>query len=497
VSREKTLPASPSWVRAPLADLCFSSRNRVNPQAMPSLPYIGMDNVEPQTMRLLGTVPAGEMRSAAIHFQKEDVLYGRLRPYLNKVITAAFEGLSSAEFIPLTPRLGVLPRYLQYRLNAPDFVSFASHLNEGDRPRVDWGQIAAFPIEVPPSAEQRRIVDAIDSYLSRLGEAEAALERVQRNLKRYRAAVLQAAVEGRLVPTEAELARAEGRTYEPASELLKRILAERRRRWEDAELARLRAAGKAAKDDETKEACDEPPRADADAFPTLPEGWRWASIDQLGEVSGGLTKNARRHALGHHLPYLRVANVYADELRLEDVQTIGVADSEIPRTLLYRGDLLVVEGNGSLDQIGRVAVWDGSVHPCAHQNHIIKVRFSPPTMSAWALTWLLSSRGRAEIQRVASSTSGLHTLSLSKVGNLPVPVPPLAEQIRIQAEVDRCFSVVRALGRAAATAERRLQRLRQAILKWAFEGKLVDQDPNDEPASVLLERIRSERAARA
>jgi type I restriction enzyme S subunit len=139
--------------------------------------------------------------------------------------------------------------------------------------------------------------------------AITALERVQRNLKRYRAAVLQAAVEGRLVPTEAELARAEGRTYEPASELLRRILAERRRLWEDAELARLTTAGKAAKNDETKEACDEPPQADARTFPTLPEGWRWASIDQLGEVSGGLTKNARRHALGQHLPYLRVANV--------------------------------------------------------------------------------------------------------------------------------------------------------------------------------------------
>jgi type I restriction enzyme S subunit len=292
------------------------------------------------------------------------------------------------------------------------------------------------------------------------------------------------------------LARAEGRSYEPASELLKRILAERRRGWEEAERARLLTAGRALKEDSWKGRYEEPQPLDTSDRPTLPRGWSWASIDQLGEVSGGLTKNATREDLPRRLPYLRVANVYANELRLDDLQTIGVFSSEIERTLLKRGDLLVVEGNGSLDQIGRVAVWDAVVDPCLHQNHIIKVRFSLPMMSDWVLCWLLSPGGRSAIQRVASSTSGLHTLSLSKVASLPVPVPPWAEQTRIKAEVDRCLTMARAMAKTVGLAEQRQDRLRQSMLKWAFEGKLVDQDPSDEPASVLLERLRAERAAR-
>lgn len=119
------------------------------------------------------------------------------------------------------------------------------------KPGLSLDQVRGFDVPVPPLGEQRRIVAAIESYISRLDEAKAALERVRRNLKRYRAAVLQAAVEGRLVPTEADLARADGRDYEPASELLKRLLAERRRRWEEAELVRLKTAGKGPKDDRT------------------------------------------------------------------------------------------------------------------------------------------------------------------------------------------------------------------------------------------------------
>jgi type I restriction enzyme S subunit len=136
-------------------------------------------------------------------------------------------------------------------------------------------------VPIAPFPEQHRIAAAIDSYFSRLDEAVMLLERVQRNLTRYRAAVLNAAVQGRLVPTEAELARQEGRNYEPASVLLERILAERRRQWEEAELARMKAAGKAPKDGRWKSNYKEPMLPDAGVPRELPKGWCWATLDQL------------------------------------------------------------------------------------------------------------------------------------------------------------------------------------------------------------------------
>jgi type I restriction enzyme S subunit len=378
---------------------------------------------------------------------------------------------------------GVDTRFLAHELHYLWMAGFFLHkcVNHVNQASVSTDALATtVPIAVAPTAEQTRIAEAIESYLSRLDDAAVTLERVQRNLKRYWASVLKAAVEGRLVPTEAALARAEGRQYEPASVLLERVLVERRRRWE--------ASGRRGK-------YKDPTAPNIDDLPELPEGWMWSNIDQLGEVSGGLTMNATRDSLPLRLPYLRVANVYADELRLGDVKEIGVSESEVSRTLVAPDDLLVVEGNGSVDQIGRVALWDGSIPRCLHQNHLIKVRFAPVSLARWSLVWLLSPAGRRVVEQVASSTSGLHTLSISKVAALPVPICPLAETSRVIAEFDRFTSVSQVSAGDVQTSARRAIRLRQAILKWAFEGRLADQDPIDEPASALLARIKAEREA--
>ncbi len=292
--------------------------------------------------------------------------------------------------------MGVSSAYVGYQLNRTDYHQFVSGTTRLKLPQAPMRRI---PLRVAPPAEQTRIVDAIETQLTRLDAAVAALERVQANLKRYRTSVLKAAVEGRLVPTEAELARREGRDYEPASVLLQRILAERRRRWEESELAGMKAKGKAPKDEKWKTKYAEPESPDTRALPGLPDGWCWATCDQLGDVSGGLTKNQTRDILPVRLPYLGVANVHAAELRLNDVATIGLRPEELARVLLRRGDLLVVEGNGSIDQIGRVALWDASIPECVHQNHIIKVRFFSNALGPWVLAWLLSPSGRSKARR--------------------------------------------------------------------------------------------------
>lgn len=200
------------------------------------------------------------------------------------------------------------------------------------------------------------------------------------------------------------------------------------------------------------------------------QAWTRARIGEVAQIIGGLTKNPKRDLLATKLPYLRVANVYANELRLGDVEYIGVADSEVEKLLLRRGDLLVVEGNGSLDQIGRVALWDGSIPNCVHQNHLIKVRFGEQVLPSWGLIWLLSPDGRNEIEQVSASTSGLHTLSTGKVARLPIPVPPVAVQRLIVSEVDRRLSIVRELEAEVHAILKRSQTLRQAILAKAFSG---------------------------
>jgi type I restriction enzyme, S subunit len=198
--RREGLPVG--WELKPLGEVVKPTRPRIKPSEKPQLPFIGMEHVEAHTMKLLDTVLAGTMKSNAVHFQPGDVLYGRLRPYLNKVYRPDFEGLCSAEFIVFPRTEGIESRYVQYFLNSSAFVSFATHLNAGDRPRVDFDQIASCPFPVAPLDQQKRIVAEIDKQFSRLDEAVTNLKRVKANLKRYKAAVLKAAVEGKLTSSD-------------------------------------------------------------------------------------------------------------------------------------------------------------------------------------------------------------------------------------------------------------------------------------------------------
>lgn len=225
-----------------------------------------------------------------------------------------------------------------------------------------------------------------------------------------------------------------------------------------------------------------------------PTSWQVVLIGEVAQVISGLTKNPKRAALPRKLPYLRVANVYANELRLDDIEYIGVADDEVEKLLVRRGDLLLVEGNGSPDQIGRVALWDGAIHDCVHQNHLIKVRFGDDVSPRWAMTWLLSPAGRNEIEQMSSSTSGLHTLSTGKIRRLPIPTPPPLDQVRIVAEVDRCLSIVREVEAEVEANLKRAQALRQAILQHAFSGGFLRQPavPVSRPVPTLLPGARTE-----
>ena len=152
-------------------------------------------------------------------------------------------------------------------------------------------------------------------------------------------------------------------------------------------------------------------------------------LDKVADVQGGLTKNSRRETLPMQLPYLRVANVGpTGGVDTSEMLSIGLTGVEARKTLLKADDLLFVEGNGSKDQIGRAAIWDGSIDPCVHQNHLIRARLHDNVLPIFALAFFSSSVGRRQITDKAASTSGLFTLSTGKIKSSELPVPPLSLQ---------------------------------------------------------------------
>ncbi len=375
----------------------------------------------------------------------------------------------------IRPLGGVPSRYVLYALRSsePGLVSKATGSTFA---AISGTDLRLHPLPLAPLPEQHRIVAEIEKQFTRLDAAVAALKRIQANLKRYRASVLKAACEGRLVPTEAELARREGRDYETGAQLLARILMERRTAW-----------GKQATNGRKKKYV-EPQGPDASDLAELPEGWIWASVEQLGIVQLGRQRSPKNRSKDHPVQYLRAANVTENGLDLSDLYDMEFSPDEQQRYRLRNGDLVLSEASGSADQVGKPAVWRDQLSNCCFQNTVIRLR---PVLdiSDYLLVCFLSYYTRGVFARAAGGV-GINHLSAERFSRVSVPLPPIEEQHRIVVETQRCLSISAELGSGLDAGLKRAERLRQAILKRAFEGKLVPQDPNDEPASGLLERIR-------
>ena len=378
-------------------------------------------------------------------------------------------------------------RFLRLAINhnLQDYIS-AAHGGAG-LAHITKGLFERSQLLIPPFPEQHRIVAEIEKHLTRLDAAVAGLERVRANLKRYRASVLKAACEGRVVPTEAELARAEGRDYEPASALLARILDERRTRWEAEQLAKMRAAGKAPKDDGWKVKYPEPTPFPRENPPPLPEGWHWATVDQLSVVVRGASPRPAGDPrfFGGSIPWITVGALTADENTYLTQVSESVTEAGRQASRYVEPGTLLLTNSGVTLGVPKITLVGG----CINDGSVALLHVDGPAKVY--LHYFLKSQTR--VLRAINQGAAQPNLNTGIVRAIRVPLPPLAEQHRIVDEVERRLSVVGEAERAVQVGLRRAERLRQAILKRAFEGKLVPQDPNDEPSSVLLERIRGER----
>jgi type I restriction enzyme, S subunit len=348
---------------------------------------------------------------------------------------------------------------------------------------INRGPFLAHGVLLPPLAEQCRIVAKVDELMARCDELEAAQTHREARRDRLRAttlrnlvapeepkenarfflrhsarmitspehvagvrqAILDLAVRGRILPQDP--------TEEPASDLLREIQSR------DAHPGRL--------------AEPRGPGGDATFAPKpLPPGWMWINVSQAFRVTGGIQKQPMRLPRENAWPYLGVSNVQRGRLDLRNVARFELFPGELEKLRLEPGDLLIVEGNGSPNEIGRCARWNGEIPDCVHQNHIIRCRPLRPGLDHFGLLYLNSPSGTATMQELAITSAGLYSLSVGKIRRITVPLPPLAEQHRIVAKVDELMAVCDELEQSLATEQTERARLLEALLHDALEDAL-------------------------
>lgn len=352
--------------------------------------------------------------------------------------------------------------------------------------------IGEIGLPLPPRTEQTRIVAKLEELLSDLDAGVAELKAAQKKLAQYRQSLLKAAVEGSLT---AEW-RAKHKPTENGAQLLQRILTERRTRWEAKQLAKFAEQGKTQPKDWQKK-YPEPVQTDTENLPVLPEGWVWASLDMLGEIASGVAKGSKIVAdiEVREVPYLRVANVQRGFLDLSEVKTILATERDIADLKLQAGDVLFNEG-GDRDKLGRGWVWRDEVANCIHQNHVFRMRPYLPEVLPELISHHGNTFGKTWFQNAGKQTTNLASINMTMLRMFPVPLGPADEQRELLAQLELQIEQLDQQEHAVELGLKQSTAQRQNILRAAFAGELVPQDPNDEPASVLLERIRAQRAER-
>lgn len=330
--------------------------------------------------------------------------------------------------------------WLYYWLRTVDFADISHGAN---MPSLPLSRVKKISIPVPSLDEQRVRIAEIEKQFSRLDEAVANLQRVKANLKRYKAAVLKAAVEGRLVETEAALARREGRSYETGEQLLQRILEERRSMW----------AGRGSFD-------AAPPSV---SLEVVPEGWVLASIDQLATVvRGGSPRPAGDpRYFGGTVPWITVGSITADESDYLRHATGGLTEEGKERSRFIKEHTLLLTNSGATLGVPKISLVAG----CINDGVAALLDVDYP-LKHYLVHFL---RTRTDALRQVNQGAAQPNLNTTIIKAMVVPLPPVAEQARIIAEVDRCLSIVREVEAEVDANLQRAKSLRQVTLSKAFE----------------------------
>jgi len=400
------------------------------------------------------------------------------------------EAIITSDCIKLTPGPLTTSAFLQRWLITDNLrARLLEEVRGVAQQKISLERFRSMQVELPPVAEQRRIVSKLDDLLGRSKRAKEELAAIPALLERYRQSVLAAAFRGDLTADW----RAKNPEAEPASELLKRIRVERRRRWEEVELARLTAKGKAPTDEKWRSDYTEGAAPVWQGVMDVPAEWSTASLEALTDASRtiryGILMPGPDRPDG--IPYIKVKNIRGDRVILDQIQrTTPEIHRQYLAAQLALGDL-VVSIRGTYGRVapvppelvgGNVTQDSARVAPLSHVDR------------DW-LAWMLRSpQIQAHWEAVAKGVA-VQGVNISDLRPTGLPVCSLLEQREIVRRIDAALARIDALRQVVDAQLASVDALDRSSLTRAFRGELVPQDPNDEPAAVLLDRIRAERAA--
>lgn len=502
----KRLP--PTWLEVPLSEVV-----EVNPRLFSVVPAASDLPVHFVPMRAVTEEYGGidvsgkrvlrEVQKGYTSFLAGDVLFAKITPCMENGKLAVVPELpdhiafGSTEFHVLRSSVAMRPEWLAYYLSQAEFRRLARQNMTGSagQMRVPTTWLANASLPVAPEAEQTRVIAKLDELLTDMDAGVAELKAAQAKLTQYRQSLLKAAVEGELTADwRAERTR-RGEAIETGAQLLERILAERRKRWEAKQLARFKEQGK-AQPKGWQDRYPAPVEPDTEDLPPLPDGWVWTTVDQCALDEAAITDGP----FGSNLKSEHYQDVGPRVIRLQNIGDGIFVDAEAHISQEHYEQLLkhsVEESDVVVAMLGevlpRACEVPPGVSPAIVKADCARVRPNTNVISAKLLVAsLIAQPTRTRVGRLVKGI-GRPRINLGHIRSIQIPICPRDEQIEIESTLIKIEESIAEQFESISVGLKQAAAQRKNILKSAFSGQLVPQDPNDEPASALLERIRAER----
>ncbi len=503
MSEEADLPRG--WIEIEFGDLFsrpgddivdgpFGSNLKASEYVAAGIPIARLQNIDrnqfiPKNIQHVTSEKADEL--ARHTFVPGDILITKLGDTLGKACLAPLSidrGILVADVVRARITHQWVDRsFLCYQINADNVLGqFKDQTKGTTRPRVNLTKIRCLRARLCPQPEQTRIVEKLEELLSALDAGVTELKAAQKKLAQYRQSLLKAAMEGALT---AEW-RAKHQPTETGAQLLDRILTERRARWEARQLAKFKEQGKTPpKDWQNK--YPEPVPPDTTDLPEVPEGWVWASVDQLSFVVRGASPRPAGDPrfFGGEIPWITVGSLTADNsMYLKSVNQFVTETGRDASRFIEAGTLLLTNSGATLG-VPKIT----NIGGCINDGSVALLDIDEPLKVY--LYWYL--RTQTDVLRATNQGAAQPNLNTDIVKRISVPICALAEMGQVNDLLGSQTDAIEKQRKSIAISFKQSTAQRQNILRAAFAGQLVPQDPNDEPASVLLERIRAERLVRA